>query len=252
MSKRAIVAALALLAALAVVAPPAQAGTVLGGETPQAVFARLVKAADKGDFGEMVACMEPESRADATMGILMGATMMVAFMDMGSGMAGAMAEGVSEATGEEMKPEDKAKLAKQKEQAAAKIKEAKDSLSKILKKYGLPDLMDPNTPAPKEGSAKEMLAKVDQPALAADLTRFLDQFGDKGEKGEQGGKGEPKEAAGKAQMPHEATDYVITGDHATAKAGGETMEFVKIDGRWFIKEPKKAPEQEQTGKAPEN
>jgi hypothetical protein len=203
----------------------AHADTVLGAETPQAVVTRMAKAAKTGDIGEMVACMEPESRAETTMAMLMGTAMMVAFMDMGSGMAGAMAEGMSEAGGE-MKPEDKAKLAKQKAAAAAKANKAKASLSAILRKYGLPDLMDPNTPKPKEGSAKAMLAKVDQPALAGDLSHLMDELGDKDAK---------QQSTEKVPSPSDVKDYAVSGDHATAKAGAETLEFVRLGSRWFLK-----------------
>jgi hypothetical protein len=35
------------------------------------------------------------------------------------------------------------------------------------------------------------------------------------------------------------TDYKIQGDRATAKAGKETVDFVKVGGRWFMKAPEK-------------
>lgn len=242
MLRRGIAVGLALFVGIALAATPAWAGVELGGETPQAVFARMSAAAEKGDLGELVACVDPDSRAEITMAMVVGATMMVAFMDMGSGLAGDMAEGVSEAAGSDMKPEEKVKLEQQKAEAAAKVTELKTALSGVFKKYGLPDLMDPDTPAPKEGSAKEMLAKVDQPALAADLSRLLDKMGDKSEKKQEGSP---------LQVPKTATDYAISGDHATAKAGGETLEFVKVDGRWFVKPPEEKPPAEKAQQQPE-
>jgi hypothetical protein len=203
-----------------------QAATVLGAKTPQAVVARMSKGADAGDVAEIVACMDPDSRADATMAMVMGATMMVAFMDMGAGMAGGMADGMGDSGA--MKPEDKAKLEKEKAAAAAKAKKAKASLSALLKKYGLPDFLDPSTPKPKSGSGRAMLSKVDQPALVADLNRLMDEIGDKDSK---------NQSHDAVPAPDDVTDYAIAGDHATAKAGSKTLEFVKVDGRWFIKTP---------------
>ena len=220
MSRRSVAAALAVLLVQGF-ARPARAGTVMGGDTPQAVVARMLKAAETKNFSEMIACLEPGSRTEVTTALLMGSTMMVAFMDMGSGMASAMGE-----SGGKMKPEDKAKADKEK----AKIASAKTKFSAILKKHGLPDLMDPKAPPPEKGSAEKMLVKVDQPALAADLGAFMDEFGDKKEKSESGAP---------VDLPKNATDYKISGDHATAKAGAETLDFVKLEGRWFFKPPQK-------------
>jgi hypothetical protein len=35
--------------------------------------------------------------------------------------------------------------------------------------------------------------------------------------------------------------YEIHGDRATAKAGEETIEFVKVDGRWYFQPTDDAP-----------
>jgi hypothetical protein len=229
MSTQRVVGAIAVLLGLGLAAPGIEAATILGGDSPQAVVARMSKAAKSDDIGEMIACMEPDSRADATMAMVLGTTMMVAFMDMGSGMADNMAQGMDDA-GAKMTPEDKAKFEKQKAAATAKAKKAKAALSAVLKKYGLPDFMDPKTPQPKKGSGKEMLAKVDQPALATDLNRLMDQFGDKDGK---------SHSTNKTPDPNDVTDYAFAGDHATAKSKNETIQFVKLDGRWFLEPPRK-------------
>lgn len=218
----------AVVVLLAVPAGAATPGIPLGAETPQALVERMVKAADEKDVAQIFACLDPQSRTEATTALLMGTTMMLAFMDMGTGMASGMAEGMTEAlTDEPMKPEDKARLEKGKAEAAAKSAKLKASFSAVLKKHGLPDLLDPKADAPKEGP-ETLLAKVDQPALAADLLGFMEQLGDKKESHEDGG----------PPVPRDASDYKIAGDRATAKSGDETLEFVKIDGRWFFKPPK--------------
>jgi hypothetical protein len=227
---RARSAALAALALL--LTTPARAvspRTPLGADSPQALVERMVKAADKKDVAEIFACLDPQSRAEGTTALLMGTTMMLAFMDMGSGMATGMAEGMAEALSDEpMKPEDKAKLEKGKAEMAAKSAKLKAAFSAVLKKHGLPDLLDPEVGAPKEGP-EALLAKVDQPALAADLLGIMEQLGDKKDAGANSG----------PPVPRHAGDYKITGDTATARSGDDTLEFVRIDGRWFFKPPKK-------------
>ena len=226
-------AAMALAVATTLAAPRATLAAAApgGGATPQDVVARMTKASETKNFGEMVSCLDPASRTELTMGLLAATTMMVAFMGMGADMASGMAEGMSEAvSGSKPKAEDKAKIAKSKAEAAAKITKTKTAFSALLKKHGLPDLMDEKATLPQDkGAAGAMLAKVDQAALATDLFAFMDQIGDKKE-----GAAPDK---GPMSIPSAVTDYKITGDTATAKADGKPMDFVKIDGRWYLKMP---------------
>jgi hypothetical protein len=214
-------------------APQLLAATVLGGETPQAVVARMDKAAKARDIAEMTACLDPESRAEMATALLLGATMMVGFMGMGADMASGMAEGVAEATGAS-KDEAQKKSAAGKAEADAKIAKTKAAFSALLKKHGLPDMMDEKA-MDSAGDPKTVLAKIDHPAFAKDVMGFLDSIGE-GKKGDGGG---PTE-----KMPDmdKVSDYKITGDTATAKAGAETLDFVKVDGRWFLKMPEKKAE----------
>jgi hypothetical protein len=235
-SRRLTIALAVLLAAQPALAAPA-ARTPLGAASPQAVVARLLKAGETKNVAEIFACMDPQSRLEGTTALLMGATMMLAFMDMGAGMGAAMAEGMAEAFSEDgAKPEDKAKLAKGKAEAAAKAAELKKKYSTLLKKHGLPDLLDEKAGMPEEGPDK-LLAKIDQPAFAADVLAFFEQLGDKEKK---------EAAAGTPDIPKDVKDYQIQGDRATAKSGTETIEFVKVDGAWYFKpsEKRKADEKE--------
>ncbi len=221
------VAAVLIAEPLAAATP---ARTPLGAATPQAVVARLTKAGETKNVAEIFACMDPQSRLEGTTALLMGATMMLAFMDMGAGLGGAMAEGMAEAFSDEggVKPEEKAKIAKGKAEAAAKAAQLKSKYSALLKKHGLPDLLDDKVAKPEEGPDK-LLAKIDQPAFAADVLAFLEQIGDKKEAGD----------GGTPDIPRDVKDYVIEGDAATAKSGAEKIEFVKVDGAWFFKPPQK-------------
>lgn len=203
-----------------------------GADSPQALVARLEKASQKGDLPEIAACLTPDDRTDLTKGMLLAATMMVAFSQMGTEMAGSLAEGMAEATGQEMNQKDKAEMEKQKKEAAQQAKKLEDKFRGILTKHKLPDFFaegDQAGDAGDMGKADEQLKKIDQVALLADLMTFLHEI-------------DPDEAT-KSGKPIEALDqvtgYKIDGNRATAKAGDETLEFVKLDGRWYLEAPEK-------------
>ena len=213
---------------LALVPTLSMAGTPLGAETPQALVTRLNKAAAAGDIAELTACMDPESRVEMATAMLLGTTMMIGFMGLGAEMAEGMAEGMSDAMDAEPSAEQKAKMAQSKAEAAAKMEKTKAQFSSVLKKHGLPDLLDEKA-MESAGDPEELLGKADQPALVADLMGIMEGLG-------EGGKKSPSD-----EMPDlkNVTDYKIDGDKGTARAGDETIEFVKIDGRWFVKPEKK-------------
>jgi len=218
-------------------AAPLWAAEPPGAATPQALVARMQAAADKKDLGELMACLAPDDRREMTIGMMAGVTMMVAFMGMAGGMAEGMAEGMTEGmTGEPMSAEDKAKLEKGKKEVEEKTAAMQKKLEGILEKHGVSKMMDDPTPLPAEGPERSkalavMFKGIDEIALTRDLMTMLDELG----KAE--GKSEKPEAP--VEVPKSVSDYKITGDTATAKSGGETLEFVRVDGRWFIKTPPK-------------
>jgi hypothetical protein len=215
-----------------------------GADTPQAVIARLEKAGQAKDLPGMAACLAPEDRTEITKGMLLASTMMVAFAQMGPGMADQMAEGMSGLGDDSEHPKnvqdkakEKAERDKQTQEAQKKVKELETQYRAILKKHGLPDFFSEDgqkKAGPDEADA--LLQKVDQIALLDDLMGFLDKMDTK----------ETKEVEKPFEMPGKVTDYKIQGDRATAKAGKETVDFVKVDGRWFMKAPEKKPEAEGT------
>lgn len=212
-----------------------------GADSPQALIARLETAGKAKDLPGMAACLAPEDRTEITKGMLLAATMMVAFAQMGPGMADQMAEGMS-GLGEdpenpksaEQKAKEKAEREKQTQEAQKKVKELETDYRAILKKNGLPDFFsEDGREKAKPDEADAFLKKVDQIALLDDLMGFLDKM-DSGE--------ETKEPEKPFDLPGKVTDYKIQGDRATAKAGAETIEFVKVGGRWFMKAPEKKEE----------
>jgi hypothetical protein len=208
-----------------------QAATPLGADTPQALVARMNKAADTKDFSEITACLDRASRVEMSAMMMLGAVMMVGFMGMGSDMA----EGMAGAMGDQS-AESKKKAATAKAEVAAKTAKAKAALSSTFKKHGLPDLMDEKA-LDAAGDPKEALAKIDHPVFVRDMMAVLESIGDKKKDGE--GAGDGGGPGGKMPDTKNVTDYKISGDKATAKAGAETLEFVKEDGRWFMKMPEK-------------
>ena len=207
------------------------AATALGAETPQAVVARMNKAATTKDFSEMTACLDRESRVQMSAMMMMGAVMMVSFMGMGAEMAAGMGEAMGADSAEA-----KAKMAAAKKETAAKTDKAKAALTAAFKKHGLPDLMDEKA-MDKAGDPKEVMAKIDHPAFVKDMMAVLESVKDKDKKDEG-------DAEGPGKMPDmkSVTDYKVTGDTATAMAGNEKLDFVKEDGRWFLKMPEKKAE----------
>ncbi|HSM52133.1 MAG TPA: hypothetical protein VLA75_12100, partial [Thermoanaerobaculia bacterium] len=210
-----------------------------GAESPEALVARMKKAAENEDMREMAACMEPEARKEMAEGMFLGATMMVAFSGMAEGMgemagemAGAMAGAVG---GEEAAAEVKEKVSEGTEAAGVDAAGMAERFNALLARHGLPGLDDES-----EGGQEEFekaMANADQVAFIGDIADFL--------------KTEMKEGEGsgsKAPMfEGELTDLQIDGDYASGKLGEEVVEFLRIDGRWFAKEPARPEESDRPG-----
>ena len=82
-------------------------------------------------------------------------------------------------------------------------------------------------PSPSDGVVKEIKIKTGDKVSKGSPILVLD---------------ESKREEKKPFALGEVTDYEIQGDRATAKAGDETVEFVKVDGRWYFAPSKnKAP-----------
>jgi hypothetical protein len=208
-----------------------------GAESPQALVARFKAAAAKDDFLEVVDCIDPASRRELAGGLVLGTTMMVAFMGMGSEMAAGMAEGVSEGmSGGQLTAEQKAQAEKAKAQAKQASVELQARHEAIMQRYGLDQRMKDMQAAPDAGggSPEEAMGKllkgIDDRALIADLMGFMEDVGKS-----QGGENK------KPMDIPEITEYKIDGDHATGKAGDETVKFVRVDGRWYLVPEKKGP-----------
>lgn len=248
------VVAASLLVGL-VPAPGFGASQPYGGATPQELVARMRAAAQAGDIGELMACMAPEDRKAMGGTMVMMAVMMVGFSQMGAEMGGAMTEGMAEAFGgEEVTAEQRAAMEAQKAEAAAGAVAIADKLRAALEPHGLAGLLDGGMEAGagQDEALEAALDKADMIALTESVMGVLSELKD-AEGGSDLGDGPELGPAGEAKpdwVDVEVTDYAIDGDHATAQAGDETLEMIRVDGRWFF-----APQPEQSpgmdGETPE-
>lgn len=239
--------AAALLAAPLLGAQAPAAGEPPGAATPQALVERLNAATEAEDLGEIANCLAPDDRAELVLGMVAATGMMVAFMQMGSdlalGMAEGMAEGLAEGLGgEELSPEQKAEMEAEMEagrqEAAAKAAALEKRYTAAIEKHGLGRLLSEEGPGIELGEdgeeLKRLLAGVDQGALLEELMALLTELGDDGPIEIDSSEGD-----GPLDLPETVTDLTVEGDdRAIARAGDETLELVRIDGRWYVKAPR--------------
>jgi hypothetical protein len=230
---RRLVALACVLALFLPAAATAAAGSSvpLGADSPEALVKRLNAAAEKNDFAEIAACLAPPDRAAMSMMMVLAATMMTAFMGMGSEMATGMAEAFQDEASmtAEQKAQAAAEKKKMEEQAAAQQKK----LEAVLDKYGVTELMEQDHGDIGDDPAKnaeKLLAGVDQVGLITDLMAFLEESG---MKDTEGGDAKPPLSVPMGDL----TDLKVEGDTATGTINGEPAHFVKVDGRWYVKMP---------------
>jgi hypothetical protein len=235
---------LALFLSLAAWAgPQAQGPKQAGAATPQEAVALVKKAGDANDVLMALPVISPRGlQAIASEGVT-GVVMVLAFADPDDPMPGGPSK-------------SKAELDAQRK----KYKEAMDLAKATLKPYALDTAIGkPALSAETQKSIDTALAKTDNLALVTSLFGALTKIGPL-----LGMKQSPKPDA--LVKIGNVTGYKITGDKATAQNGAETMDFVRINGRWFIEPPSSpgtqpspaeesrqapAPRASATGKEPE-
>ena len=205
----------ASLVALSLIVPSlAIAQAPMGGDTPQAVIAGVQKAIAADDFVAVMPFIAPDARRELVKEGVSGLLMVLAFSDPDDAMPGS-------------KPLPKAELEKQRKAYKAAVKSADTVLSSygITGVIGKPVLADA-TQKPIEAA----LAKADTVAMMRDLMAALDSIGPQ--------LGMKKSDAPKVPFKFGTVrDYKVNGNKATAKDEKETLDFVKIDGRWYLTPP---------------
>ena len=206
-----------VLFSLVSVAAAGQTAPVYGGATPQEVVAALQKAAKSNDFIGAIPFISPDGRKELANEGVTGVIMVLAFTDPDDPMPGG-------------KPLAKAELdAKRKSYRAAV-----DLAKATLKPHGLDGFIGkPAMSAEAQKAIDSALAKTDTVALMTSLMGTMEKLGPMlgMSKNEKGGQKVPFNFGN-------VTDYKIAGDKATAKNGAETLDFVRVGGRWFITPPK--------------
>ena len=224
----AVVAALLLSGALYAGEPP-------GGATPEALVARMKQAAEKEDLPGIIACLSAKARTEMTMGLYMGATMLVAFSQMGVEMGGSMAESL----GGEATAEDKQKAEKQLADARAQTAKLRDGYNALMAKHGLPAMPAEGEPEPEisEEQMGKAIEKLDAGVFAADVLGFMKTM--------PGSEEKPAQEASPVKVGAGVlTELAIDGETATGQLDGEPIRFVRENGRWFVDAEPEAAEPE--------
>ncbi len=216
----------------AAAAAPAAEKKLPGAETPELLVERMKAGAAKEDFSEIAACLTPKNRTEMAMAMYMGATMMVAFAEMGAEMGGSMAEGMAGMAGDSGEPsaEDKQKLEEQKAKAKQEIAGLKTAYNNLVTKYGLPAMPkegEPEKPEPTQAEIEKLFANIDQGAFLNDALAVMKAMpgGDEADK------------SGPVQIPEGGLQNLkIEGDKATGTVGPDPFTFVRIDGRWYVED----------------
>jgi hypothetical protein len=205
---------LAALIAVSGAGPQAQAGKPAGAATPQEAVATLQKASAAGDLLQALPVISPSGLRQLADEGVTGLLMVIAFSDPDDPMPGGA------------KP-SKAEL----DAKRTKYKQAVDLATQVLKPYGLDTLF--GKPVLSDDTQKVLNAALDKAdnaalvsSLYASLAKMAPLLGMK-----QTPKPEPFMKAGTV------SDYKINGDKATAQNLAETMNFVKIGGRWYVEPP---------------
>jgi hypothetical protein len=186
-----------------------------GAATPQEVVAGFGKAAAADDFGGAVKFVSPAGRREMSKEMVTGVSMMLALSDPNDPMPGSPKKSAKELA------DDKKKFAS-----------AVSLIKATLKPHGLDTIL---TMKPMSESTQKTLDtaldKTDTAALLGSMMAAIDKVG-------------PllgmKKDESKPKMPFTlgpVAGYKITGDKATAKSGAETIDFVKVDGRWYLTPP---------------
>lgn len=197
--------------------PLAQSAKVSGAATPQEAVAVIKKASDGNNMLLALPVISPRGlKVIAGEGVT-GVLMVLAFSDPDDAMPGSA------------KPA-KAELDAQRK----KYKAALDLATATLKPYGLDTMIGKPVLAPDvQKSIDAALDKTDNAVLITNL------FGAMVKMGPMLGMTETPKPDALVKVGT-VTGYKIDGDKATAQNGAETMDFVRINGRWFIEPPSSA------------
>jgi hypothetical protein len=207
-----IVAALLLLIIGAM--PLAQSAKPSGAASPQEVVAALTKATAANDMLQALPVISPAGLKQIANEGVSGLLMVLAFSDPDDPMPGGP------------KPSKTELDAKRKQ-----YRQAVDLATQIVKPYGLDTLIGKPALAPEtQKSLDAALNKADNLALITSLYGALTKMGPL-----LGMKENPKPTP--LVKIGTVSAYKINGDRASAQNNAETLQFIRINGRWYIEPP---------------
>ena len=203
---------------MATVSPLAQASKpVYGATSPQEVVAAVQQAVKAGDFVGAMPYISPAGRRELAVEVVPSLLFALAFADPNDPMPGG-------------KPLPKAELDKKQKNYQAAV----DVVRNALKPFGLDTLIGKPAMAPEQTKVIEAaIDKADTVALITSMFATMEKIG-------------PMLGFTRSSKPKAPFDlgnvsgYSIKGDRATAKTPTETLDFVRVDGRWYITPPKPA------------
>jgi hypothetical protein len=205
---------LPFLVVLSVGAPALAQSPVYGAATPQDVVAGLQKASKTNDFAAMMPFISPDGRKELVASTLQPMLVGIRFMDPDSPMPGTP-------------PPPRQELEKKRKN----YKTAIDLLAKAFKPYGLDSIIGLPPMNPKaQQTLDAALARMDTVAFMTSFFATMKTVAPLLELPEDGGPKVPSLGP--------VSGYKITGDKATAKEGKDNIDFVRLDGRWYMTPPK--------------
>jgi hypothetical protein len=201
-----------LLFATAALAQPQQA--IYGAETPQAAIAGLQRAVKANDVVAAIPFVSPAGRRELASEGISSLMMFLAFADPSDPMSGGQT------------------LPKAERDAKRKAyRSAVDTVRKTLKPHGLDKVVGrPAMAVETQQAIDTAVARADTVVLVTSLISMMDRIG-------------PMLGMRKSDRPTipftlgNVTNYRIDGDRATARAAGETLQFERIDDRWYVQPP---------------
>jgi hypothetical protein len=191
-----------------------QPAPIYGADSPQALVATLEKAMAIDDFAAVMPLISPSGRKELAEDAITALIVALDFMDPDKPAGGGAPV------------PDAEREAKRTSHLAAV-----DVARETLKPHGLDGLIGESPISPLSKDVFELaLTRTDTVVLMRSLFDALDRIGKLlGIK-----RGDEK------RLPMtfgNVTDFEISGDAATAKADGSTIEFERLQGRWYLKPP---------------
>lgn len=208
---RTIVMATALLAAAS--STVAQSVPVVyGEESPQVVGDSVRQAIPTDDLAAVLPLIAPSDRRELGKEIIAGTLVAMEMLDPNSQIPGSPAPPPAE-------------LAKQR----ANYTTAVGLLRQALKPHGLEGLVGQPLSEKTEETIVAAVQKADIVVLGRSVLAAMERIGPM--------MGMPSNTKKVPFTFTEVRDYEVQGDRATAKAGTETLQFERVDERWYIKLP---------------